>query len=128
MSETESALGQETGAAVQEEELAKAKRLAQELGFAFVDLAAFRENLSVWQQIPMDSILRYRIVPLREEDGSVVVAVAEPERYRELDELELTLGRPLEIEVAAAFQIEAILALNRSSSFLLVKASEELNL
>ena len=128
MSETESALGQDTGAAAQEEELANAKRLAHHLGFAFVDLALFRENLSVWQQIPMDSILRYRVVPLREQDGSVVVAVAEPERYRELDELELTLGRPLEIEVAAAFQIEAILARNRSSSFLLDKASEELKL
>ncbi len=130
MSETESALGHATGAAAQEEELAKARRLAQELGFAFVDLTGFRENLSVWQQIPMDSMLRYRIVPLREQDGSVVVAVAEPEpeRYRELDELELTLGRPLEIEVAAAFQIEAILARNRSSSFLLDKASEELKL
>ena len=128
MSETESALEQESAAAAHEEELARAKRLAQELGFTFVDLAAFRENLSVWQQIPMNSILRYRIVPLREEDGSVVVALAEPERYRELDELELTLGRPLTIEVAAAFQIEAILARNRSSSFLLDKASEELKL
>jgi len=128
LSETENALGQETAAGAQEEELAKAKRLAQELGFTFVDLAAFRENLSVWRQIPMDSILRYRIVPLREEEGSVVVALAEPERYRELDELELTLGRPLTIEVAAAFQIEAILARNRSSSFLLDKASEELKL
>ncbi len=128
MSETESALGQDTGAAAQEEEFANAKRLAHHLGFAFVDLALFRENLSVWQQIPLDSILRYRVVPLREQDGSVVVAVAEPERYRELDELELTLGRPLEIEVAAAFQIEAILKRNRGSSFLLDKASEELKL
>ena len=89
LSETESALEQESAAAAHEEELARAKRLAQELGFTFVDLAAFRENLSGWQQIPMNSILRYRIVPLREEDGSVVVALAEPERYRELDELEL---------------------------------------
>jgi type IV pilus assembly protein PilB len=111
-----------------EHEIAEARRRAARLGYPFADLDAFQENVSAWQQIPMDSILRYRVVPLREEGRSLVVAVGEPARYHELDELERSLARPLVIEVAAPFQIEEILARNRTSSFLLDKASEELKL
>jgi len=115
-------------AVTEEGELAEARGLAERLGYRFVDLASFREDLSVWQRIPMDLILRYRVVPLREEGECLVVAAGTPERYHELDELELSLGRPLVVEVAATSQIEAVLARNRSSSFLLDKASEELKL
>ncbi len=109
-------------------QIAEARRRAARLGYPFADLDAFREDVSAWQQIPMDSILRYRVVPLREEGESLVIAIGEPARYRELDELERGLGRQLVIEVAAPFQIEEILARNRTSSFLLDKASEELKL
>jgi type II secretory ATPase GspE/PulE/Tfp pilus assembly ATPase PilB-like protein len=114
--------------AMPEEELEDARRRARQLGYAFVDLADFQEDVSAWQRIPMDSILRYRVVPLREEGESLVIAVSEPERYHELDELERSLGRPLVVEVAAPSQVEEILAKNRTSSFLLDKASEELKL
>ena len=132
MSQTEDTLsGPESTAANELEpelQIAEARRRAARLGYPFADLDAFREDVSAWQQIPMDSILRYRVVPLREEGESLVIAVGEPARYRELDELERGLGRPLVIEVAAPFQIEEILARNRTSSFLLDKASEELKL
>jgi len=111
-----------------ERQIDEARRRAARLGYPFANLDAFREDVSAWQQIPMDSILRYRVVPLREDGESLVIAVGEPARYRELDELERGLGRPLVIEVAAPFQIEEILARNRTSSFLLDKASEELKL
>ena len=111
-----------------EHQIDEARRRAARLGYPFTNLDVFREDVSAWQQIPMDSILRYRVVPLREEGESLVIAVGEPARYRELDELERGLGRPLVIEVAAPFQIEEILARNRTSSFLLDKASEELKL
>ena len=139
MSQTEDTLSGPESTAANELELrapdprrgqrpAEARRRAARLGYPFADLDAFREDVSAWQQIPMDSILRYRVVPLREEGESLVIAVGEPARYRELDELERGLGRPLVIEVAAPFQIEEILARNRTSSFLLDKASEELKL
>ena len=132
MSQTEDTLsGPESTAANELEpklQIAEARRRAARLGYPFANLDAFREDVSAWQQIPMDSILRYRVVPLREEGESLVIAVGEPAHYRELDELERGLGRPLVIEVAAPFQIEEILARNRTSSFLLDKASEELKL
>ena len=136
MSQTEDTLsGPESTAANElqperqpERQIDEARRRAARLGYPFTNLDVFREDVSAWQQIPMDSILRYRVVPLREEGESLVIAVGEPARYRELDELERGLGRPLVIEVAAPFQIEEILARNRTSSFLLDKASQELKL
>ncbi|GMR22620.1 MAG: GspE/PulE family protein [Acidobacteriota bacterium] len=132
MSRTEDTLsGAESTAANElqpEHQIVEARRRAARLGYPFANLDTFQEDVSAWQQIPMDSILRYRVVPLREEGESLVIAVGEPGRYRELDELERSLSRPLVIEVAAPFQIEEILARNRTSSFLLDKASEELKL
>jgi type IV pilus assembly protein PilB len=105
-----------------------ARALAARYGHPFVDLSGFREDVELWRQVPMDFILRYRFVPLAEERGRLKVAVAHPENFRQMDELELVLGRPLALAVAAEAQIEEILARNRSSSFLLDKASEELRL
>ncbi len=125
MSQTEDTLsGLESTANEPELQIDEARRRAAQFGYPFADLGAFREDVSVWQQIPMDSILRYRVVPLREEGESLVIAVGEPARYRELDELERGLGRPLVIEVAAPFQIEEILARNRTSFFLIDNASD----
>lgn len=111
-----------------EPEIEEARSRALQLGYPFADLGTFREDVAAWQQVPMELILRYRIVPLRLEGESVVVATGSPERFRELDDLERRLGRPVLIEVAAPSQIEEILSRNRSSSFLLDKASEELKL
>ena len=106
----------------------RAWELAERYGYPFVDLTGFREDVEVWKEVPMNLLLRYRFVPLRAEGLRLVVAVSDPSVYGELDALELTLGRPLTIEVASASAIEEILARNRSSSFLLDKASEELKL
>ena len=109
-------------------QLAEAKECAARLGYPFVDLSLLKEDVNVWKQVPMDLILRHRIVPLREERDGIVIAVGNPERYQKLDELERTLSRPLLIEVAAPFQIDQILERNQSSSFLLDEASAELKL
>jgi type IV pilus assembly protein PilB len=106
----------------------EARQLAERYGYPFVDLSGFREDVELWRQVPMDFILRYRFVPLAQERERLKVAVAHPENFRQIDELELVLGRPLVLTVASEGQIEEILARNRSSSFLLDKASEELRL
>jgi type IV pilus assembly protein PilB len=105
-----------------------ARELAERYRYPFEDLSTYREQVALWERVPMDLILRYRIVPLREEGERIVAAVSDPSRYRDIDELELSLKCPVSIVVAAESQIEEILARNRSSSFLLDKASEELRL
>jgi type IV pilus assembly protein PilB len=115
----------------------QARALGEQYGYAFVDLSDYQEDVALWQQVPMELILRYRFLPLRQEgeatQGSqgrrpLVVAVANPEQYQDLDDLELALGRALLVEVAPRSQINAILERNASSSFLLEEASEQLKL
>jgi type IV pilus assembly protein PilB len=106
----------------------EARRSAERFGYGFADLSTYQEDVSLWQQVPMDLILRYRFIPLRQDGGTLVVAVSQPEKYVDLDDLELTLGRPLAVEVAPRSQIEAILERNANSSFLLEEASEQLRL
>jgi type IV pilus assembly protein PilB len=105
-----------------------ARELAERFGYPFIDLNGFREDVELWRQVPMDFILRYRFVPLSEEQERLKIAVAHPENFRQMDELELVLGRPILLSVASEAQIEEVLARNRSSSFLLDKASEDLRL
>jgi len=109
-------------------ETREARQLAERCGLPFVDLSDYREDVALWQRVHMELVLRYRFVPVREEKTALVVAVGDPESYRQLDELELALGRPLKFLVAPRSQIEAILERNASSSFLLEEASEQLKL
>jgi type IV pilus assembly protein PilB len=116
------------GAADAKWNVEEAHRLAERYGYPFVDLSSYQEDVALWQLVPMDLILRYRFLPLRQQGETLVVAVAAPEQYQDLDDLELALGRPLALEVAPRAQIDSILERNASSSFLLEKASEQLRL
>ena len=94
----------------------EARLSAERFGYPFVDLSTYHEDVSLWQKVPMDLIMRYRFVPLRLEGETLVVAVSNPEKYLDLDDLELTLGRPLALEVAPRPQIEAIRGVNSDST------------
>lgn len=109
-------------------EIRRALRVAEQYGYPFVDLSTYREDVGLWQRVPMELVVRYRFVPLREEGAILVIAVSNPGRYQELDDLELAIRRPLGIEVAPDSQIELIVQRNASSSFLLEEASEQLRL
>jgi type IV pilus assembly protein PilB len=109
-------------------ELDEARRLAERFDYPFADLSFYQEDVGLWQQVPMDLIMRYRFVPLRRDGGVLAIAVSNPAEYLEIDDLELALGRPLAVEVAPRSQIEAILERNANSSFLLEEASEQLKL
>ncbi len=109
-------------------ELLEARQLAERYDYPFADLSFYSEDVGLWQQVPMDLILRYRFVPLRQEGETLAVAVSNPAEYPDLDDLELALGRPLAVEVAPRSQIDAILERNANSSFLLEEASEQLKL
>ena len=116
------------GAADAKRDVEEAHRLADRYGYPFVDLTNYQEDVALWQQVSMDLILRYRFLPLRDGRESLAVAVANPDKYQLLDDLELALGRPLALEVAPRSQLDAILERNASSSFLLEEASEQLKL
>ncbi len=130
MSTTDSQPAEEPGALTTGpgDERERSREIARRYGYAFADLSTHHEDVSLWQKLPMELIMRYRFVPLRQEGETLVVAIAHPERYEELDELERALGAPLSVEVATASEIETVLSRNADSSFLLDEASEALKL
>ena len=76
-------------------EEAQAQRIAARLGIPFIDLIDFPINHDLFRAIPVDLMFRYNFVPWKEENGRLVVVMADPSDVLMVDELEVLLGRPL---------------------------------
>jgi len=107
------------------EATAEAQRLAERHGLAFVDLTSVRLDADLFHSIPFDLMLRYGFVPLERAAGRIVVAMKDPTEVGKLDELELQLGAPLEIRVAAPPALDEILEKSESTQRVLDQATEE---
>ena len=103
----------------------RAEALAREHGLAFVDLAHARIDTDLFHSIPFDLMLRYGFVPLERLPGRLAVALKEPTDVARVDELELLLGSPLEIRVAAPAAVDEILQKSESTQRVLDEATEE---
>jgi type II secretory ATPase GspE/PulE/Tfp pilus assembly ATPase PilB-like protein len=107
------------------EQAERARALAARHGLEFVDLGAVRLDPDLFHSIPFDLMLRYGFVPLERRAGRVVVAMKDPTEVGKLDELELQLGAPLEIRVAAPAALDEILEKSESTQRVLDQATEE---
>jgi len=92
---------------ITEEILAQA--LAEQFHLPFAALDSFVPDVELVNSIPSGLLLKYQVLPLRQEDTGLVVAVADPTQVDALDELELQLGVPLQVQVAPAGKIHKIL-------------------
>lgn len=100
--------------AISEEQLAKA--LAVQFGLPFDSLAGFRVDQTFFQTISVKLMQRHPFVPMRERDGVLTIAVPDPQDLLGLDELELLLGRHLELIVSSRNAILAALERSEGSS------------
>jgi type IV pilus assembly protein PilB len=105
-------------------ETARAKRVAAEYGFAYVDLEHFQVDHGLFQTIPLDLMIRYQFLPERRENGHIAVVVGDPTDVLKLDELELLLGAPLRIKVASPASIRDKLQKSESTQRVLDEATE----
>src|SRR6185369_11343504 len=76
-------------------ETARARRVAEQYGFPFVDLEHFQIDHQLFQDVPLDLMIRYQFLPERRENGHIHVVVGDPTDVLRLDELELMIGAPL---------------------------------
>ncbi len=106
-------------------EEAQAQRVAARLGIPYVDLVDFPINHELFKQIPVDLMFRYNFVPWKEERGRLVVVIADPSDVLMVDELEVLLGRPLQVCVGAKAAINEVLKKSESSQRVLEAATEE---
>ncbi len=100
--------------AISEEQLAKA--LATQFGLPFDPLTDFRVDQEFYQTISVKLMQRHPFVPMKERDGVLKIAIPDPQDLIGLDELELLLGRRLELVVSSRNGILAALERSEGSS------------
>lgn len=97
-----------------EDQLAHA--LASQYGLTYDPLTNFRINPQYYESISIKWMQRVPFVPLNEQAGVLTIAVAEPHNLLGLDELELLVGKPLELVVSPRSAIMAALERSEGSS------------
>jgi len=114
----------DTLAALQDE-MERAKELAERYRFSFVDLRDFPINQDLLRSIPLDLMVRYEFLPLEAQDHQLTVAVADPSNLDRLDELEMKLDRRLHVKVAAPSQLRDFIKRSEPSKRVLEEATQE---
>jgi type IV pilus assembly protein PilB len=101
-----------------------AQRLADRYRLNFIQLENTSVDYALVQSLPVDLMLRNRFVPLRRENGHMVIAMADPSDLLLLDELKAQLRAPLKVEVATWSAIESVLRKGDASQRVLQEATE----
>src|SRR5215210_2011910 len=105
-------------------EASRARRLAEQYGFPFVDLEHFQIDHGLFREIPLELMIRYQFIPEARADGYISVVVGDPTDVLKLDELELLLGAPLRVKVASPAAIRDKLQKSESTQRVLDEATE----
>src|SRR5438552_3219766 len=105
-------------------EAARARRLADQYGFDYVDLEHFQIDHGLFRDVPLDLMIRYQFLPEKRENGHIAVVVGDPTDVLKLDELELLLGAPLKVKVASPASIRDKLQKSESTQRVLDEATE----
>jgi len=105
-------------------ERAQAERLAQRYRLPLVKLEDNTVDYALVQSLPVDLMLRHRFVPLRRENGHLVIAMADPSDLMLMDELKVLLHVEIRAEVATRTAIEGVLRKGDASQRVLQEATE----
>lgn len=105
-----------------------AKTLAEQRDLRYIDLADFRVNPMFFEKIPVDLMQRYQFVPIEESGEALVVALTDPNNILAIDELEMILGKALDVCVTTPGGIEGALKRSGTSERVLHAVSEDFKL
>ncbi|MCP4898728.1 MAG: type II/IV secretion system protein [bacterium] len=108
----------------EQEDVRAARELAESLGLPFDPLDEFHVEPELFRTIPVDIMLRYQFLPLREERGVLHIVMVDPSDVLQLNEIELALAKPLETMVGPARRIADILEKSESTQRVLDEATE----
>src|SRR5512141_561009 len=89
-----------------------------------VDLREGSIDHDLFRSIPVDLMFRYNFVPLRAQNGSLDIALADPRNLSLIDELSLLLNKKLRIKVATLSQIADLLKKTEQSQRVLEEVTE----
>jgi len=105
-------------------EAANARALAQRYFHEFVDLKDERIDHDLFHSVPVDLMFRYNFVPIRAENGSLEIALADPRNLNLIDELAVLLNKKLRVKVATLSQISDLLKKTEQSQRVLDEVTE----
>ncbi len=105
-----------------------ARSLAQRYGLEFVDANELHVDNDLFRSVPLELMLAHKFVPESEDEEAVVIVVADPTDVASLDQLELVLGRPVEVKVGVESAIRAVLQKSEGAQQVLDRATEGLRL
>src|SRR6204780_2197628 len=90
----------------------------------YVDLREGSIDHDLFRTIPVDLMFRYNFVPLRAQNGTLDIALADPRNLNTIDELGLLLHKKLRVKVATASQIADLLKKTEQSQRVLEEVTE----
>jgi len=108
----------------EEQEIQQAQALARRYRCEFVDLRSARIDHELLRSVPVDLMFRYNFIPLRSDNGTLEIALADPRNLNLIDELSILLRKRLRIKVAAASQIADLLKKTEQSQRVLEEVTE----
>ncbi len=114
--------------ATPESEERDARNLASRYRYPYLDLEAAHIDSDLFRSIPVDLMFRHNFVPIAESNGSLEIAIADPSRLPELDEIASMLGKKLRISIATLSQINDLLNKTEQSQRVLEEVTEEFTL
>ncbi len=103
-----------------------ARSLADRLGLQFHDVTSFAPDPQILQSVPVDLMFRYNFLPYREEQGRLVLVMADPSDLNVIDDLAILLGRRIQAAVGTPSAIAEALKRGQGSQRVLEQASESL--
>src|ERR1017187_10248445 len=90
----------------------------------FIDLREAGIDHDLFRSIPVDLMVRYNFVPLRAQNGTLDIALADPRNLNMIDELALLLNKKLRVKVATLSQISDLLKKTEQSQRVLEEVTE----
>src|SRR5580704_3048713 len=90
----------------------------------YVDLREGSIDHDLFRTIPVDLMFRYNFVPLRAQNGTLDIALADPRNLNTIDELSLLLHKKLRVKVATNSQIADLLKKTEQSQRVLEEVTE----
>ncbi len=107
------------------DEEARARDIARRYRCEFLDLKNYHIQHDLMRKVPVELMFRFNFVPLEElEDGTLVIAIADPSQLMMIDEIGLLLRRRIRTKVATLSQITDLLKKTEQSQRVLEEASE----
>src|SRR5208283_1474330 len=105
-------------------EVAQAKAMAARYRCEYVDLREASIDHDLFRSIPVDLMFRYNFVPMKAQNGTLEIALSDPQNLNLIDELTLLLNRKLRVKVATLSQIAELLKKTEQSQRVLEEVTE----